>query len=349
MVDQLNFLLRKLLLLFLFFTPCLGFAQHVKTANFLKNLIEKEYSKGDSVTIELDDTSASIYIHEEGDPWSVYFSILDHTDLNNDSIHDYIIDRNSEGMLGGNVKSNSNISYYTMLNDSTIKDEYTILLYAPFSYNIGDSVSYDKGSKILTIHFIQNFRTYDSEDGLQETTKKFRYIDNNLYELSYLDECELSKMINKNIFKEDIQGVERSLSIDMHDYTEVSSESLIQDSLLIEASIYGCDNMSLSFGITINNNTSALSQKDLLQTLSFLADNTRFKSLMNKAYLYVNKLDVDTDLTTITSIGLGNQWLFNFSDFNDGKASNKRNYRFRFIQEINKNQNENWEITTRRK
>lgn len=338
---------KSILILFLLLISAYSYTQSIDARALFKQLVKEEYQATDSVMIDIQTDTASIDIIEEGDPSSVSFSIIDYADLNNDSIKDYIIHRTSEGMLGGNAKTNSNITYYIMENDSLIKNEYDILLYAPFSYNIGDNISYDKESKILTIHFTQNFRTYYSEDGLKETTKKFKYQNNNLYEFSYLTDCELGKMKDKSIFKLDLENVDRLLSIDMDNYTEISLETFNRNGLQINAYISGCDNMNLYFNVITKMDGTKTST--ILDVLKWLVSNTRYKSLINKAALVIEKLGATANLEDIDSVGLGDNWLFKFNNISVNKKTKDLEFSISFIHNINSKQDENWDITVRQK
>lgn len=351
---------KNLIILFLVsFSTITLYAQPEKTRSFLEQLIEQESNETDDVTISIEEDEATIDIAEEGDPWSVSFKILDHADFNNDSIKDYLISRTSSGMLGGNVKSNSQIIYYIMSDDDQINKEYEILTYAPFSYNIGDSIGYDKDKKLLTINFTQNFRTYYKEDGdLQETIKHFKYIDHNVYELSYIRDCELGKMTNKNIFKDDLQNVKRSLSIDMHNYTEQSNEFFENDTLKIDAGISGCDNFELDFIVQIKNDGSQNYTKNLIshpifnnrvyEALSFLYESTRYKSLLKKVIDSYNQEAAKKQTNIRDGIAIGDDWTYRLSPSSENTA-NQIQFRLRITQIKNNFQNENWDITTRRK
>jgi hypothetical protein len=127
----------------------------------------------------------------------VTFHKIASDDFNNDGITDYIVERDSEGMLGGNANTNSQILYVIMGKNNTISEKHEIFMSAPFSYNILDGVSYEEGK--LKASAIQNYRAYSvSADSLQSTELSFTYRDGNVYEESYLTGCALGKWKKKD-------------------------------------------------------------------------------------------------------------------------------------------------------
>lgn len=252
---------------------------------FIKSLIDKEYFKPQQPKeVNVSVIPYSVSLDDEGDPYTVYFSIIAHEDLNSDGVRDYIIFRNSEGMLGGNVHSNQQYIYYIMKNETEIDITYVLQGYAPFSNNIITDTDYK--NKILTAEITQNFRVYPVEN-LQSTTAHFIYKDDNLYEQSYLSDCELAKMKDKTIFKPDLE-VERETGIDINDYTAYHNEKYEKGDTLVWAYLTGCDNFSLNFNISIKvDRNIQFDQKQydevLLNSFNFLIENTRYKSMLKKA------------------------------------------------------------------
>lgn len=316
---------------------------------FIKSLINKEYSNAaDARDLNFSELPYSVTIDEEGDPYTVYFSIIAHEDLNEDGIDDYIVFRNSEGMLGGNVHSNQEYLFFIMKNDKEFNRKYEILGYAPFSYNIINSTSYK--DKRLTAEITQNFRTYMAED-LQSTTAHFGYKDNNLYEESYLTDCDMGQMKDKSIFKTDLPNVKRNLDIDMDNYTEIAAEEYIQGDTIINASLGGCDNLGLRFEISIKvpqeKFTNNFYKERALEVFDILIARTRYKTIVSKALADYKKQSYKSN--DPISANIDNGWSYLVSKFNYNKDSNYLSFSISIDNTVNPNQEENWDITTRRK
>ncbi len=224
------------------------------------------------------------------DNHSVTFSIVDQeTDFNNDGTTDYLISRVSEGMLGGNANTNAEYIYLLVNAKAEVIQEHSILRYAPFSYNYLELTSYNKG--VLKAKVNQNHRTlytYGSQVEsyyIKELKMTFSFVDGLLYEDSYLTDCDLAKMKDKSIFKKDIKNVSRETSIDMHNYTQIQTESLKNSTVNIYASLQGCDNLNLELDIVRahNANSRQITHTQLaLKELDTLILKTRFKSLIEK-------------------------------------------------------------------
>lgn len=316
---------------------------------FIKSLINEEYSTpADARELNLSELPYSVTVDEEGDPYTVYFSIIAHEDLNEDGIDDYIVFRNSEGMLGGNVHSNQQYLFFIMKDDKEVNKTFEILGYAPFSYNIIGETSYK--NKRLTAEITQNFRSYMAED-LQSTTAHFVYKDNNLYEESYLSNCEMAKMKDKSIFKTDLPNIKRSLDIDMDNYTEIAAEEYIQGDTIINASLSGCDNLSLRFDISIKvpekKFTLNFYKQTTLEVFDILIAQTRYKTILNKALADYRKQSYQSN--DRISANIDNGWSYLVSKFNYNNDKNYLSFSILIDNTINQNQDENWEITTRRK
>ena len=272
----------------------------------------------------------------DGDRYEVNFSQIAAEDLNGDGLTDYMLSRNSEGMLGGSANTNSEILYLIMGPGNKIAQQHEILAYAPFSYNILEDIRYKQGK--LKTRATQNFRTYTPEDGeeLQSVDLSFVYKNGNVYEESYLEECELAKWKNKQLFR----GSEVSRTIDMHNYTEEVHEKFSTKEFDFSADFSGCDNLNLvlegSFPYRGKKQEFLIEKRNLF--LEYLKDHTPLK----KEIEAIQSHFADTNLSEETSELDGFTFRL-FTTHQKGKTT------FRLILDQIKNpyQTENWEITTR--
>lgn len=304
--------------------------------DILKFLLDKEI--GSENPEKVDYKNYSVSFDNDGDSYSVYFSKIATEDFNKDGIQDYIIERNSEGMLGGSANTESEIIYAIMGKDNKVQRKHTILTYAPFSYNTLDDIVYKDG--ILKADATQNSRTYyKPPQELESTELSFVYKNENVYEESYLSNCELAKWKDKKV----LNNVSESFrTIEMHNYTEVLNEKLTTDNFECTVEVSGCDNLSLIAEGTYK--MSDLSEKNIdskrKQFLDFLVKNTSlsedFKMVQNH-YL--------TDDLSEEYIKKG---FLSFKLFTD-KGKGKVHFRLVLDKNTNSNQTENWEITTRKK
>lgn len=317
-------------------------------SNFLKKLIKEDIGGQEYENLQIKKSPFSVRYPNEDDAYTVSFSIVKKTDLNNDGIMDYIIDRTSDGMLGGNANSNQSYVFYIMKDEINVQEEHSVLGYAPFSYNIIDDAKFVENA--FKVDITQNFRTYSvSAEDLKSTSLSFIYKNGNLYEESYLSDCKLSKLKSKTIFKS-IPGVEkRTRSIEMHNYTETIEEIYKKNDTIITASAGGCDNLSLSFDTSYKVDISKLDDDEFkkntsLQLLSFLSKNTQFSKEINIVTNYFKEKPITDDFIE-TVKGYGFRILIQKKDENKNEL--------RFLIQIDKIDNpfqtENWEITTRNK
>lgn len=306
-----------------------------KNFDILRFLVREEAKNSKDGIIDYKNYSVSF--KNDGDSYEVNFSRIAAEDFNRDGLTDYIVWRNSEGMLGGNGNTNSAIFYLLMDKDHRITQRHEILTYAPFSYNIIDDVDYKNGK--LKAKATQNFRTYAPEDGgeLQSTNLSFIYKDGNVYEESYLTECELAKWQTKHLFT---GNSEVSRSIDMHNYTETVFEKYTSGEFEVSAEYSGCDNLTLvlerSFSYRGKDPKYLAEQRKTF--LEFLKKNTILSKELEIIQKYCLENEVPEEMTEI-----GNLFFLFQTNQEKGKVT------FRLIIEQNKNpdQNENWEITTR--
>ena len=308
-----------------------------KDFDMLQFLVREEAKNSKDGIIDYKNYSVSF--KNDGDSYEVNFSRIAAEDFNQDGLTDYIVWRNSEGMLGGNGNTNSEIVYLLMDKDNRITQRHEILTYAPFSYNILDEIDYKNGK--LKAKATQNFRTYSPEDGgeLQSTNLSFVYKNGNVYEESYLTDCELAKWKNKRLFK---GHSEVTRSIDMHNYTETVSEKYSSGEFEVSAELSGCDNLSLMLETTFTyrgKDPKYLSEKRN-RFLEFLSKNasTLLKELevIRNYYLENEPTEENTEIGNLT-----------FS-FYTTREKGKVTFHLTIEQVKNPNQDENWEITIRR-
>lgn len=316
--------------------------------NFLKRLLNEEIGEQKYKEMQINESPYYVSFANDGDPYTVSFSIYEKADFNNDGIIDYVILRSSEGMLGGNANTNNDFIFYIMKDEIKEKESHSILGYAPFSYNIIDEANF-VGNK-FKIKVTQNFRTYSSSvENLKSASLSFIYKNGNLYEESYLSKCKLAKLKSKTIFN-DIPGVEkRTRSIEMHNYTETIEEIYKKNDTLINASVGGCDNLILEFNTFYKVepdkiNDTEFKKETALQLLEFLANNTQFSKEINVAISYYQNNPLDNEYIEKIK-GYGFRVLIDKDDDRKGQL--------RFLVQIDKIDNpyqkENWEITTRNK
>lgn len=317
-------------------------------SNFLKKLIKEEIGNQKYDRLETEYSPYSVHFPNDGDPYSVSFSIEKKSDFNNDGIIDYVVDVSSEGMLGGNANTNQSYDYYIMKDEINVKEHHYILGYAPFSYNIIDVAKF-VGDK-FKVDVTQNFRTYNKgAEDLKSTSLSFVYKNGNLYEESYLSDCKLSKLKSKTIFKDIPEVSSRVRSIEIHNYTETIEENYVNKDTLISASLGGCDNLSLSFDTKYKVDNSKMNDDEFkkntaLQLLSFLSKNTQFSKEIDIVTNYYNE-------NPITEEYIEKVKGYGFRIFIEKNAKSKNELRFLIqIDKIdNPYQAENWEIATRQK
>lgn len=315
----------------------------------LKKLINREIAdttEGEP-SINLKEYPYSVHFYVEGDSHTVYFSIEASDDFNDDGVTDYIVSRISEGMLGGNVNSNSHFIFIIMKDENIIAEEHSVLTYAPFSYNILDEPKYK--AKKFKITAVKNFRTYMSDDEASANLV-FVYRDGNLYEASYLSKCKLAELENKIIFKPIANVTKRFRSIEMHNYTETIEETYQSKDTIIHAGLSGCDNPNLEFDIVIPATENQIHDVGFIKNatvalLRFLAAKTQFEWDINPViqYYYDNKV---TDEEIVTDDNLVFRVFVRKEDYD--KKEKRLSININIERRNNPNQIENWEITTRK-
>lgn len=306
--------------------------------DILKYLLHQEIKKNGKYS-DLNEKNYSVRFPNDGDPYSYTFSQIASDDLNADGITDYIVDKTSEGMLGGNANTNAEIWYIIMGKNNTISQKHEILQYAPFSYNLLSDFKYYK--KILEAEVAPNPKAFDgNQDEFPSSQLSFIYKDGNLYEESYLVYCQLAKWQNKKILNNRTQFVR---TIEMHNYTEVLKETYKDKSQEIEVELSGCDNLV----ITLEGNypTKDFSANTISQKkeafFNYLIQNSNLKSEITTA-----KQIIDQNPHPKNILKSGN---LEFNLFiNEYKDEKKINFRLNLSKINNPNQLENWDITTRK-
>lgn len=309
-----------------------------KEVDILKILLDEETKNEKPKEIDYKNYTASF--RNEGDPYTVAFRKISSDDFNNDGLPDYIIERNSEGMLGGNANTNSEIFYIIMGKGNKISEKHEILGYAPFSYNVLDGITYEDGKLKATAE--QNYRAYSKPmDSLESTDLSFVYKDGNVYEESYLTGCALAKWKDKKVFK---ASSEHHRSIDMHNYTETVAEKYVSNGFEASAELSGCDNLEVVLEGTYKTTDTSLKSigEKKEQFLSFLVKNTVFQKELTTIQNYYHTHQV-AEKDAYTNIGN-----LSFNIFTT-KSKGQVIFRLVMIQENNPKQKENWEIVTRSK
>lgn len=304
--------------------------------DILKFLLDEEIDSEKPEKVDYKNYSVSF--DNDSDSYSVYFSKIATADFNKDGTQDYIIERNSEGMLGGSANTESEIIYIIMGKGNKVQRKHTILTCAPFSYNTLDDIIYK--DNILKANATQNSRTYfKPRQELESTELSFVYKNENVYEESYLSSCELAKWKDKKV----LNNVSESFrTIEMHNYTEVLNEKLTTYDFECIVELSGCDNLNLIAEGTYK--TSDLTEKNVdskrKQFLDFLVKNTS----MSEDFKMVQNHYLTDDLSE-EYIKKG---FLSFKIFTD-KDKGKVHFRLVLDKNNNSNQTKNWDITTRKK
>ncbi len=308
--------------------------QDKEVFDILKFLVDEEAK--DDRKAKVDYKNHSVSFKNDGDPYEVSYSQIAAEDLNHDGLTDYIVTRTSEGMLGGNANTNSEILYLIMGPDDRIAQRHEILTYAAFSYNILEINSYKKGK--LKVEATQNYRTYMPEDDepLGATNLTFTYKNGNVYEESYLEECELAKWKNKQLFR----GSEVTRTIDIHNYTESVHEKFTNKDFAFSADFSGCDNLNLVLDATFayNGKNKEFIRQKRDRFLEYLKNNTSLEKEITAIQSYFT--DIDPSEEAIDLDGFTFRLITN-------QEKGKTSFRLIIDQTRNPDQTENWEITTR--
>lgn len=331
--------MKFLFVLFLLICNINGYAQDEEGKQVLKEFFIKEntgYKK-----IQLKHYPYSADFDDEGDPYSVEYEFLGYQDLDGDAINDLVFNRISSGQLGANIHSNSSIMWYLLNAKKEIKQSYEVLTYAPFSYNILDDISFKNGK--VYAKALKNFRTYFNDENRDDSSLLvFEFKDSLLYEHSYLTKCKMAEMKDKHIFKPILTNVKSIPTIDEHNYVTGMSETYINNVVRYDASLNGCDNLTLSLS-SERKGSIKNEQQFIMENLTFFIENTRYKTVLTRVMEYVKtKTVIKNKFYT-----LDNHWQFRIDI--GKRREGKTNFDLMVEKTDNENQSENWEITTRRK
>lgn len=303
--------------------------------DILKFLVDEEAKNERKAKVDY--KHASVSFANDGDPYEVSYSKIAAGDFNHDGLTDYIVTRNSEGMLGGNANTNSEILYLIMGPENKIAQQHEILAYAPFSYNILEDTHYKNGKLKTTA--TQNYRTYMPEDDepLGATDLSFVYKNGNVYEESYLEKCELAKWKNKQLFRGN-STVNRT--IDMHNYTESVHEKFSTKEFDFTADFSGCDNLSLVLegSFSYRGKDPKFLPEKRARFLEYLKNNTSLAKEIASIQSYFTDTDQSEEAVELED--------FTFRLFTR-QEKGKTTFRLILDQMKNPDQTENWEITTR--
>ena len=314
--------------------------------DFLKKLVKEDIDGQQYEELQIKKMPFSVHYPNDGDPYTVSFSIIQKSDLNQDGVQDYIVDRTSEGMLGGNANTNQRLIFYIMKDQRDPKEHHTIYGYAPFSYNVIDDYSFEKNK--LAVNISQNFRVYDREE-LDSTSVSFVYQNNNLYETSFLTDCKLAQLKSKTIFKAIPNSVSRKRTIDGHNYTEAISETYKKKDAVITAELSGCDNLLLTFETSFKVEKEKFDDENFkkaagLQLLDFLSKNTLFSKELTFVTNYFKENPITEDY-----VELKNGYKFRVLIDQNVDRFNEMRILINMDKITNPHQIENWEIVTRKK
>ena len=251
--------------------------------NLIVDLLKKHCSSpklNPKASYALEYRCSDTYEDADGEEESMNYSLrllpLIKDDFNRDGIEDIALEVESMGPLGGSATTNSTIYYLLLNKNKSIISEYEILLYAPFSEHI---VEYEVKGKQIYYSAVPNFRSHPEayEDGkLIEPVLEFTINWDKGSPISsvYRDNCRLSRIKDKSSLDLSLGGTSHE-DIDMHDYTQVITESIQANGLIIEANLSGCDLSSVSYDIQPQKGKSLPVFSEVLKTLIPLAHHTK--------------------------------------------------------------------------
>ena len=213
---------------------------------------------------------------EQSMNYSLLLSPLIKEDFNHDGIEDIALEVASMGPLGGSASTNNTVYYFLLNQNKSIINEHEILLYAPFSEHI---VNYEVKGKQIHYSAVPNFRSHPEayEDGeLLEPSLDFtlNWEKGGPISSYYRDNCRLSRIKDKSLLDLSLGGTSHK-DIDIHDYTQVVTESIKTNGLNIQANLSGCDLSSVSYDIQPQKGKSLPVFSEVLKTLIPVAHHTK--------------------------------------------------------------------------
>lgn len=251
--------------------------------NLIIELVERRCSSpkpNPKVSSALEYRCSDKYEDADGDEQSMDYSLrlspLIKEDFNRDGIEDIALEVESMGPLGASVHSNSAIYYLLLNKNNSIKTEHEILLYAPFSEHI---VDYEVKGKQIYYSATPNFRSHPEayKDGeLLEPALEFtvNWEKGTPVSSVYRDNCRLSRIKDKSLLNLSLGGSSQK-DIDIHDYSQVITESVEANGLSIEATLSGCDLSNVIYDIKPQKGKSLPVFSEVLKTLIPLAHHTK--------------------------------------------------------------------------
>ena len=251
--------------------------------NLIVDLLKKHCSSpkpNPKASPALEYRCSDTYEDADGEEESMNYSLrllpLIKEDFNRDGIEDIALEVESMGPLGGSVYSNSAIHYLLLDKNKNIITEHEILLYAPFSEHI---VDYEVKGKQIYYSAVPNFRSHPEayEDGeLLEPALEFtlNWEKGGPVSSVYRDNCRLSRIKDKSLLDLSLGGTSQK-DIDIHDYTQVITESIQINGLNIQATLSGCDLSSVSYYVKPQEGKSLPVFSEVLKTLIPVAHHTK--------------------------------------------------------------------------
>lgn len=189
-------------------------------------------------------------------------------DFNRDGVKDVALEIRSSGPMGGSATTNSAVHYLLLDKANRIIEDHQILLYAPFSEHI---VEYEVEDNRVRYRAVPNYRSHPeayNNGGLIEPTIEFdiNWIKGFPVSTYYRDNCQLSEETDKQIFTT-TRGVKRTVTINIHDYTQVVEENLRIRNVQVSAQLRGCNHKRVSFVFQPNKGSNLPVLADILQTI----------------------------------------------------------------------------------
>lgn len=359
--------IQKTLLLFVLFLcgATLSIAQEKKKEQekaeslFLQKVLDKDLS------INFPDNSYELFINTRTPFFSIVtdsigeesifrYSIMEHEDMNNDSIADYLVFVSFESTDQYNQKYITNMLRFFAMEDSIkYKKQTTITLSKPCGNYIIDGFNYEN-KKLKAM--IKTSSCPHAEVMLEPERQMltFAFDGDELYEESYRSECEVAKLSNKNIFKDKLKGdLSRKAFFNTEFFSDAITEYYVEDNIYVNTKLDGCDNLNLIFYFDIEHDEDApkLSDKEsktkIMDALDFLAKRTHYKKIFNKI-----KKDYAKQVYSNSSFRKGmvdRIWQYEISNLYDDKAENEYKIVISINHLQNLNQSTDWDRIMRRK
>lgn len=326
------------LLVFIFLTKNIS-SQEIDSlvfTNISKQLIDKYLENYYLSDKNIERREDCIFGKEEGftlSCLSAYWDINWVTDFDGDSINDLIIQITDEGLGGGGNAFGYDFNIVTLDKNQKIKNVYSLFGGGKMSY------------ALLSIDKVNNgkiYATYEQNPygyGFKEVTFKNKetlalefLLENDIILDKNYKKCPIAEM-NKNIFKKNINfKIDRKVSLNGLYNIEQEEQLYLKDKTHYYASISGCEDINLYFTHTTSYKQSLEKDKakikDIwLEHISFLKENTRYKTVFSELYTKLIKLEIkNIELQEYgeanNEITLNNNWkAFLFTSRNEEQGS----------------------------